>query len=275
MPTEQLIRDYYNAMYSVHTQPGNVYDMGEHLHDLTVHKHLDQDPLIQFREAYQWLHQAGAQLVADAGCGYGGFAVFVTSQAPALRVDGYTLSDVQQAVAQQVFTRLHLPQARVLLQSYDRLVQQYDAIVAIESLGHAANVGATLQHWAQHLRPGGLVVLIDEIFRPDVSPAHPEIQQFLQFWRFSLLLQRARVEALVHAAGLHIAAWDILSERYRIPNRPDEECDRLLHAYQHAGAHPGYIGGMLLEKFYNRGWVDYVLLVLTQHSARGSYAAQA
>jgi len=26
---------------------------------------------------------------------------------------------------------------------------------------------------------------------------------------------------------------------------------------------------MLLEKFYNRGWVDYVLLVLTPHRAAG------
>lgn len=32
----------------------------------------------------------------------GVFAVFVTRQAPTLAVDGYTLSDVQQAVAQQV-----------------------------------------------------------------------------------------------------------------------------------------------------------------------------
>ena len=274
MSTEQLIRDFYNAMHSVHTQPGNAYDLGDHLHDLTVHKHLDEDPLIQFREAYQWVQHTRAEFVADVGCGYGGFAVFVASQVPALHVDGYTLSDVQQAVAQQVFARLHLPQARVLLQSYDRLVRYYDAIVAIESLGHAPNVGATLHHWARHLRPGGLVVIIDEVFRPEMSPEHPEIQQFMQFWRFSVLLQRARVEALVSAAGLHLAAWDILSERYHVPNRPDDVCDRLLQTYQHEGAHPGYIGGILLEKFYNRGWVDYVLMVLKLHSARGSYAAQ-
>jgi hypothetical protein len=112
------------------------------------------------------------------------------------------------------------------------------------------------------------VVIIDEVFRPEVSPQDPEIQQFMQFWRFSLLLQRTYVEALVHAAGLHIAAWDILSERYHVPHRPDEECDRLLDAYQHEGAHPGYIGGMLLEKFYNRAWVDYVLMVLTPRSTR-------
>jgi cyclopropane fatty-acyl-phospholipid synthase-like methyltransferase len=274
MSTEQLIRDFYNAMHSVHTQPGNVYDLGDHLHELTIHKHLDQDPLIQFREAYQWVQHTRAECIADAGCGYGGFAVFVASQAPAIQVDGYTLSDVQQAVAQQVFARLHLPQARVLLQSYDRLVRQYDAIVAIESLGHAPDVGATLQHWASHLRPGGLVVLIDEIFRPEVSPAHSEIRQFMQWWRFSELLQRARVETLAQAAGLRIAAWVSLSARYHVHTRSDEECDRLLAAYQREGAHPGYIGGMFLEKFYNRGWVDYVLLALTPRRARGSHAAQ-
>jgi cyclopropane fatty-acyl-phospholipid synthase-like methyltransferase len=275
MSTEQRIRDYYNEMHSIHTQPGNAYDMGDHLHDLTVHKHLDQDPLIQFREAYQWVQHTRAECVADAGCGYGGFAAFVASQAPSIHVDGYTLSDVQQAVAQQMFARLHLPHARVLLQSYDRLVRQYDAIVAIESLGHAPDVGATLQHWARHLRPGGLVVIIDEIFRPEVSPTHPEIQQFMQFWRFSALLQRSRVEALVQTAGLHMATWVSLSKRYHVHTRPDEECDRLLDVYQHEGAHPGYIGGMLLEKFYNRRWVDYVLLVLTPRSTRGNYAAQA
>jgi hypothetical protein len=90
-----------------------------------------------------------------------------------------------------------------------------------------------------------------------------------------MLLQRARVESLGQAAGLHIAAWDVLSERYQVPNRPDDACDHLLRTYQEQGAHPGYIGGILLEKFYNRGWVDYVLMVLTPRSARGSYAVQA
>ena len=74
---------------------------------------------------------------------------------------------------------------------------------------------------------------------------------------------------MVHAAGLSIAAWVVLSDRYRVRTRPDEECDRLLHAYQLDGVHRGYIGGMLLEKCYNRGWVDYVLLVLTPHRAAG------
>ena len=89
MSTEHLLREFYNQMYRVHTQPGNAYDIGDHLHHLTVHKHLDQDPLIQFREAYRWVDQARARLVADAGCGYGGFAVFVARQAPTLSVDGY------------------------------------------------------------------------------------------------------------------------------------------------------------------------------------------
>src|ERR1700731_949622 len=149
------------------------------------------------------------------------------------------------------------------LQSYDRLERQYDAIVAIESLGHSANVTATLHHWASHLRPGGVVVIIDELFRPEVSPTNPEIQKFMRSLHFSLLLQQAPLEAMLHAAGLSVLAWVLLSERYHVHTRSDEECDRLLHAYHLDGVHQGYIGGMLLEKFYNRGWVDYVLLVLT------------
>ena len=72
MSTEHLLREFYNQMYRVHTQPDNAYDLGDHLYHLTVHKHLDQDPFIQFREAYLWVDQAGARLVADAGCGYMG-----------------------------------------------------------------------------------------------------------------------------------------------------------------------------------------------------------
>jgi SAM-dependent methyltransferase len=265
MSTEHLLREYYNEMYRIHTRPGNGYDTGDDLYHLTVHKHLDQDPLIQFREAFAWVDQSRARLIADAGCGYGGFAVFVAHQAPALAVDGYTLSDLQQVVAQQALARLQLSRSRILLESFDRLQRQYDAIVAIESLGHSPNVAATLHHWARQLRPGGVIVIIDELFRPEVPPAHPEVQRLMQSLHFSLLLQRPPMETMVHAARLSIAAWVVLSDRYRVNTRPDEECDRLLHTYQAQGVHRGYIGGMLLEKFYNRGWVDYVLLVLTPH----------
>ena len=87
----------------------------------------------------------------------------------------------------------------------------------------------------------------------------------MQSLHFSLLLQRPPVEAMTHAAGLAIAAWVVLSDRYHVHTRPDEECDRLEHAYQLDGVHRG----KLLEKFYNRGWVDYVLLVLTPHGVTG------
>src|SRR5256885_14196265 len=99
MSTEHLLRSFYNQMYRVHTQPGNAYDLGDHLHHLTVHKHLDQDPLIQFREAYRWVDQAGGRLVADAGCGYWGVAGFLARQGPTPSGDGYSLSGGQRAVA--------------------------------------------------------------------------------------------------------------------------------------------------------------------------------
>ena len=92
-------------------------------------------------------------------------------------------------------------------------------------------------------------------------------EPFMRSLHFSALLQRAPIEAMLHAAGFSVLAWVVLSERYHVLTRSDEECDRLLHAYRLDGVHWGYIGGMLLEKFYNRGWVDYVLVVLTLHRA--------
>src|SRR2546423_1846300 len=105
MSTEHLLREFYNQMYHVHTQPDNVYDLGDHLHHLTVHKHLDQDPLIQFREAYRWVDQAGARLVAASGYRAGGFAVFGARPAPTHSGDGHSLGDLHQPRSTQATAR--------------------------------------------------------------------------------------------------------------------------------------------------------------------------
>ena len=73
MSTEHIVREFYNEMYRVHMQPDNGYDIGDHLYHLAVHKHLDQDPLIQFPEAFRWVDQSRARLVADAGLRLWGF----------------------------------------------------------------------------------------------------------------------------------------------------------------------------------------------------------
>jgi hypothetical protein len=38
MSAEHLVRKFYSEMHRIHTQPGNVYDAGDHLYHLTVHK---------------------------------------------------------------------------------------------------------------------------------------------------------------------------------------------------------------------------------------------
>ena len=213
MSTEQLIRDFYNEMHSVHTQPGNAYDMGDHLRDLTVHKHLDQDPLIQFREAYQWVQHTRAEFVADV-------AVAMEASPPSwpARRRLSTSMAIRSAMCNRLSPSRCLPACtcRTRVCCCRAMTASCGSTMRLSPLNRSATrpVGATLHHWARHLRPGGLVVIIDEIFRSEVSPEHPEIQQFMQSWRFSLLLQRTRVEALVQAAGLHIAAWVSLSERY-------------------------------------------------------------
>ena len=71
MSTEHLVQEFYNEMYRIHTQPGHAYDAGDHLHHLTVHKHLDQDPLIQFaKRSGAWTSQVpGSSPMPDAAMG--------------------------------------------------------------------------------------------------------------------------------------------------------------------------------------------------------------
>ena len=96
-------------------------------------------------------------------------------------------------------------------------------------------------------------MIIDELFRPEVSPTNPEIQQFMRSLHFSLLLQQAPLEAMLHAAGLSVLAWVLLSERYHVHTRSDEECDRLLHAYHLDGVHRGISEGCSWKSFIIEG----------------------
>src|SRR5260370_33584927 len=109
MSTEHLLREFYNQMYRVHTQR-NAYDIGDHLHHLTVHKHLDQDPLIQFREAYRWVDQAVARLATDAGCGCGGVAAFEAPFTPTPSLFAQQPSTFHQALSRVRFEGLSASQ---------------------------------------------------------------------------------------------------------------------------------------------------------------------
>jgi cyclopropane fatty-acyl-phospholipid synthase-like methyltransferase len=107
--------------------------------------------------------RAGEHLL-DAGCGPGGTAVFLAEQ-HGIRVTGITVSRFEVGRA-RARARCAGVEDRVSFQLGDFMALPYrggsfDAVLALESLQHAADVGRVLGELFRVLRPGGRISLSD------------------------------------------------------------------------------------------------------------------
>jgi SAM-dependent methyltransferase len=120
--------------------------------------------------------------VLDAGCGFGG-TIFHWHSRIGGTYDGLTLSRVQLRVAQREARRRGIgTMCRFHLQSYDSPVaESYDAVVAIESLMHSPDVKKTIPNLAKSLRPGGVMLILDDMAETDIDSEAPDEARLLRF----------------------------------------------------------------------------------------------
>jgi cyclopropane fatty-acyl-phospholipid synthase-like methyltransferase len=234
--------------------------------------------------------------VLDAGCGFGG-TVFRWCGRIGGRYDGLTISRVQLGVARREARRRGWEaRCRFHLQSFDQpLPERYDGIVAIETLVHSPRLAATLAHLAAALRPGGRLLVVEDVpATPLGEEAARDLALLREHWGCPRLPAADEYRRGFAAAGLTLLREEDLTSgvRWRAP----ELLDRLERRYARLRAIlpwgparavlAAYLGGIAVERLYAAGRLGYRLFVAgrlpapeagaeTEPAAQGGQAGEA
>jgi SAM-dependent methyltransferase len=211
-----------------------------------------------------------APRVLDAGCGFGG-TIFHCHQRIGGFYDGFTVSRVQLRIAQREARRRGIETAcRFYLQSYDApLAGLYDAVIAIESLIYAADLNRTISHLAAALRPGGLMLIVEDMVKSNLSAAAcREAAALCAYWSCRLRTRDDFMQALDRARLTVTCEEDLTSQvtsrNLEILNKLEARYTRLYRAIRFTGVRAivsAYLGGVILERLYQTGEVCYRLIV--------------
>ncbi len=261
---------------------GVAHDTGQQT--LTVHRHLRADDgtvsgdVLHARVLDAVRATAGAAgaaiVVLDAGCGLGGTTFYLQARLGG-RYTGITLSGTQCTRATAEAARRGLTDVCLFaVRDYDADLTDLvpagvDLIVAIESLAHAPDPAATIGRLATRLKPGGRLLLVDDVPRDTLAADDPDFAGFRAGWLCPAVATDATLTAAFARAGLVVCHDEDLTPR--VPARRAATLAALLTAARAASAvlaptPPGVLtgallGGLRLERLYARRVVRYRLVV--------------
>jgi SAM-dependent methyltransferase len=280
--THDEIPAYYDWL-SRYVQLANWLDYRDRFAAFTMHKRLSVPPGTEAgRKRTAGLEHVNNRLleatnlapnprVLDAGCGFGG-TTFLWHSRIGGSYDGLTLSRVQLRIAQREARRRGIEGAcRFHLRSYDTpLTETYDVVVAIESLIHSRDLNTTIPNLAKSLRPGGLMLMLDDMAQVDIDSEAPDEARLLRIhWGCARYSMEADYRKALKIARLSVIHEDDFSSQ--VQPRSSETLDKLEAIYNRLyKAIPltsartvlsAYIGGLALERLYLKKNVRYRLIV--------------
>jgi SAM-dependent methyltransferase len=220
--------------------------------------------------------------VVDLGCGVGGSLTYVASRLP-VRGTGVTLSPVQARLARQRIDAMGLGDCVTCLEAdYTRLpasIPPADLGFAIESFVHGPSPAAFFAECARLIRPGGLLMICDDLKRPAGTGRGAErtLRRFRAGWHVNTLITRDMLVDAAAAAGFACEEATDLTAWLELGRPRDRALAVLVAAF---GWLPlertrfGHVvGGTALQTALRRGWIAYELLRFRRGpitSARGS-----
>src|SRR3954470_23036276 len=208
----------------------------------------------------------GDRRVLDLGCGVGTAALYLARRRP-VEVVGVSISPAQVRLADRFAARGGRLEGRVRFAVADFTalpsdLTGFDLAFAIESFVHADPAAAVFDRAARALRPGGALVVVDDVRAGDRDD--PALADFVAGWHAPSVLSVAEAEALAADAGLALVASRDLSGMQRL-GRPR---DRFIHAVlpllrrarRRSMWAQSLVGGDALQHCHRAGVLEYRLL---------------
>jgi SAM-dependent methyltransferase len=234
---------------------------------------LDDDPKRYFAAAEAMTERVVAagdvtdgRRVLDVGCGFGGTLDHIRGRNRGCRLSGVNIDERQlqwarrlmgdgpEAISFVTADGCQLPVATGVV----------DHVLAVECVFHFPSRKRFFREAARALRPGGALVLIDDVLTAPSPSTDHRLVDFRAGWHVSSLLSVAEAAALAADAGLDLAASVDLSPRQRL-GRPR---DRLIGLAQPAlrglrgrsAWAESLVGGHALQQCHRAGLLEYRLL---------------
>jgi cyclopropane fatty-acyl-phospholipid synthase-like methyltransferase len=260
------INAYYNSLEKDHKRDPNK------LADYAIHRWLgpkrstEQQYVLLDEAAMKFIHPANLAdpvHVLDGGCGLGSGLMWMEQHHPTWNLEGYTLSEDQYSFIE----KLPKHNFKVHLQSYNDLEpnSKYDFIYSIEALIHSPNATRTMEIWASHLNPGGVMAILDDFVVNDNDKQTEDMQEFAKSWLANSLFSTKDLGQVAKLLGMEVVQdrdlveeFDIIGLNYR-NKKPD------IHPFG-GRVHQGWMGSKWRQRLTVDRKLTYNLLVLKKVS---------
>lgn len=212
--------------------------------------------------------------VTDLGCGVGGSLFHLALCWPQSTLTGYTLSSAQVQIARtfaeqrQLQDRCHVRQGDFTAVD---LPEPSELVMAIESHTHLPSLAAFFKAASQHVLPGGIVILVDDMLTGDGSSLSRKeralLDSFKRGWRMGQVPAVDHVLSQASDYGFEVVGHRDLGEFLRL----DQPWDRMLNwiappldwlGLARVPIFANMVGGNALTQCHRRGVMRYMMVVM-------------
>ncbi len=222
--------------------------------------------------------------VLDLGCGVGGSMIYLSQEVDA-DFHGVTISEVQARlardfVAERGIATISVDQADYTDRDYwDRHFRRgYDLAIAVESFLHVDGLLTHLPLLASRLRPGGTLVVVDDMIsrlgasRPRTRRQRRWLREFRKGWYANGLEELEQFVSAADRAGLTLIEARDLTPWLELDRPRDLFVRPLISALRWLPVRPQWfnnlLGGNALQLALKSHLLGYYFLVFTARSIR-------